>query len=467
MLAGFLLIAVLLSWVAVRSWLLLEHYVEQSRLAGVHALQVSASIQELNERTVDLERSARQFLILKDAALLARFDENAARSLGALAVLEALPGELLGALPAAWRQTLARLVSEVHDGVSGSSRGVYLAPTLGELARLNRELEQGGRGWIAGQQAAMLAQLEENRLQLAYRLALAVFAAFLVALAMNWWLSRPLEGLERAIERLGESRFDDPVELGGPADLRRVGRRLDWLRRRLGELEADHEQSLRHVSHELKTPLTALREGIALLQDGVLGALAAPQREVVDILQHKVMTLQRQIEGLLRLNAVAFDARRPNCRPLALRELLADAVAARSLPIQARRLSVRSEAPPLRCLLDGEKLSVALDNLLSNAIDFSPTGGIIRLQATLDDNRLRIVCSDQGPGVAPDDAERIFEPFVQGGRAPPEPRQGSGVGLSIVRELMRAMGGRVVLLAADEQAPGARFALELPADGQD
>lgn len=88
MLAGFMLIALLLSWAAVRSWLVLEQFVVDSRQGSAQALQLSASIQELAERTVDLERSARQFMILKDAGLLARFDENVTHSLAAAQRLE-------------------------------------------------------------------------------------------------------------------------------------------------------------------------------------------------------------------------------------------------------------------------------------------------------------------------------------------------------------------------------------------
>jgi two-component system sensor histidine kinase GlrK len=458
MLAGFLLMALLLSWAAVRSWLVLEQFVEQSRRASEQALHVSAAIQELAERTVDLERNARQFKILKDKALLDRFDENSVRSLGALNRLEAI-GDAL-ALTGAWRQTLTGLSQELHQTDQAST----LEPSLNRLALLNHELERSGRRWIDGEQSTMLAELEQARMHLTRRLGAAVLGAFLLALAMNWWLSRPLESLERAIERLGKNRFDDPVRVGGPADLRRVGRRLDWLRRRLSELEAEREQTLRHVSHELKTPLTALREGIALLHDGVVGSLEIAQQEVVDILQHQVMTLQNQIESLLRLNAAAFEARRPSYRPLPLRQLLADVVSGRDLQIQARQLTVECDAPAITRELDGEKLLVALDNLLSNAIDFSPTGGIIRLQATHSDETLRIACIDQGPGIAAEDVARIFEPFVQGGRAPPTPRQGSGVGLSIVRELMSAMGGRVLLLPGDGKAPGATLIIELPCE---
>ena len=460
MLAGFLLIALLLSWAAVRSWLVLGQFVEQSRQVNEQALLLSASIQELAERTVDLERSTRQFMVLNDAALLGRFDENVSHSLAAVKRLDSVPGEPLGKLPGAWRQAVEQLSQGLHQ----ASPRAGLLPFLNRLARVNSELEHTGRRWIDAQQASMLAELGQSRQHLTRLVAAAVVGAFLVALAMGWWLARPIVSLERSIERLGESRFDQPVTVGGPADLRRVGRRLDWLRRRLGELEAERERTLRHVSHELKTPLTALREGIALLQEEVVGSLEGSQQEVVDILQDNVMALQRHIESLLRLNAAAFEARRLCYRPLPLRKLLADVVQGRELQIQARQLSVLADAPAITRTLDGEKLLVALDNLLSNAIDFSPEGGVIRLQAEVADNILRIACIDQGPGIAAEDAERIFEPFVQGGRASPTPRQGSGVGLSIVRELMTAMGGRVLLVPGNWNAKGANFRIEVPCE---
>jgi two-component system sensor histidine kinase GlrK len=109
--------------------------------------------------------------------------------------------------------------------------------------------------------------------------------------------------------------------------------------------------------------------------------------------------------------------------------------------------------------VDGDKLGVVIDNLLSNAIDFSPEGGEVRLLLFRQDGLLCFECIDQGPGVAPEDRQRIFDPFVQGQREAPAPRQGSGVGLSIVRELVRAMGGAVALRPA---AVGAHFFVEIP-----
>ena len=457
MLAGFLLITLLLSWATVQSWLLLEHFVEQSQRGNEHAMQLKGSTQELTQRTIDLERTVRQYIVLNDPALLERFDESVGLSIAAVKRLEQTPNTALGSLPNDWLQAIDMLSQGVHR----AERQDVLMPILSQLSDINTALEQQSRHWIDTQNATLLSELERNRLHLTGLLVAVVIGAFLVALAMSWWLTRPIETLERAIEHLGENRFDQPVQVRGPADLRRIGRRLDWLRLRLDGLEVDRVRTLRHVSHELKTPLTALREGIALLEEEVVGHLDGTQREVVDILQHNVLTLQQHIESLLRLNAMSSEARRLDHQPVNLKRLLAKVVESRELQIQARQLTVKSDAPSIARSLDGEKLRVVLDNLLSNAIDFSPQGGIIRLDATLSGNILHITCGDQGPGIATEDFERIFEPFVQGSRAAPSPRKGSGVGLSIVRELMTAMGGQVRLLSSNERARGAIFQIEV------
>lgn len=457
MLAGFLLITLLLSWATVQSWLLLEHFVAQSQRGNEHALQLKGATQELAQRTIEMERTVRQYFVLKDPALLARFDDNVAHSITAIKRLDLTPNRPLGTLSEDWLQTVDKLTQGIHR----AERLEILLPVLGRLSELNSALDQQSRQWIDTQNSTLLTELERRRVQLTVLLAATVIGAFVVALGMSWWLTRPIESLERAIERLGENRFDHPVKVGGPADLRQVGRRLDWLRQRLDNLETDRARTLRHVSHELKTPLTALREGIALLEEEVVGNLDGTQKEVVDILQHNVLALQRHIESLLRLNAISFEARNLDHQPVNLKTLLTSIVENRELQIQTRQLTVKTEAPAVVLSLDSEKLRVVLDNLLSNAIDFSPDGGIIRLDATVSGKLLHVTCADQGPGVAAEDAERIFEPFVQGSRSAPQPRQGSGIGLSIVRELMVAMGGQVRLLPAAERARGAIFQIEV------
>lgn len=239
MLAGFLLIVVFLGWAGVRAWVLLERFAAQSRANGEIALQLSATIQELGERSVELERSARQFMVLNDRTVLARFDAQVFRSLTAIERLDSFARRPLEGLPGAWQRTVGDLSRSLHQSASSNE----LPALLSRLAEINAQLDHASRRWIDTQHAATLQQLEEGRLQLGALVAGAVGAAFLVALAMSLWLSRPIGAIERAIGQLGESRFDDPVEISGPADLRLIGRRLDWLRQRLSELEEERERA--------------------------------------------------------------------------------------------------------------------------------------------------------------------------------------------------------------------------------
>ena len=455
MLTGFAVMVLLLGGAALHGWLVVERLLEQSRRSSEQAIALTASIQELGERTIDIERSARQYLVLDDPLFRQRFDEHLAHSLAVVDRLDALDAEPVAPLLAGWRMVADAVRTGLDQGIGKAE----LSPLLARLVELNDLIKQSGQHWVEAQNSRLIDDLEANRILLGGRIAFALLGAIVVAVAMGWWLVRPVRQLEVAISHLGASRFDEEVKVGGPVDLRRLGKRLDWLRLRLGELERDRERALRHVSHELKTPLTALKEGVALLGEEVPGPLVANQREVVEILQHNVVSLQQQIESLLSLNAAAFEARRLNIQRVQLPALLRSTLQQHDLHAQARQLSIGISAPEISAMLDAEKMTVVLDNLLSNAIDFSPEGGEIKLNAVREEGCLRLECIDQGPGVAPEDVQRIFDPFYQGKRSAPAPRRGSGVGLSIVRELVRAMGGTVTLLPSGQ---GAHFCVEIP-----
>ena len=235
---------------------------------------------------------------------------------------------------------------------------------------------------------------------------------------------------------------------------------------RLSELESERARVLRHLSHELKTPLAALREGISLLQDGVAGPLTTPQQEVVSILANNTRLLQQQIAELLDYHATVLDASRLQLRHVDLRGLVDSVVEAQRLQLQTQSQQVRVECSAGAVLLDPDKMRVALGNLLSNAIAFTPPGGEIVFHISRGasvgkpgSERLFIDCIDSGPGVAEADAAKIFDPFVQGRRRPASGAGGSGVGLSIVREVAMIHGGQVSLVTC---AQGAHFRMELP-----
>jgi two-component system sensor histidine kinase GlrK len=311
---------------------------------------------------------------------------------------------------------------------------------------------------IAGRNEALQAGFERSRQQLTQIVTGSILLAALMALGFGIWLAKPFQRLERAIVALGENRLDQPIDIRGPKDVRRVSQQLDWLRLRLTELDADKARFLRHISHELKTPLASLSEGVAVLGDGVAGPLNPSQAEVVNILQHNTQVLQSQIEALLRFNAAAFEARQLKRERTDLRALLEEQVEAQRLHWQSHGLSVHVEGEATHVPVDREKMASAIGNLLLNAIRFSPHGGTIRLALQSLPARVRIDIVDQGPGVAPADRERVFEPFYRGERQPEGAVRGTGIGLSIVHEYIVAHGGRIELL---DGPGGAHFRIEL------
>jgi two-component system sensor histidine kinase GlrK len=191
----------------------------------------------------------------------------------------------------------------------------------------------------------------------------------------------------------------------------------------------------------------------------VAGALSPNQREIAGILNQNTAALQSQIEALLRYNEATFDAHHLHREPTDMSALLAHAIDSQRLQWQAAKLTVDTEGKARPITVDADKMGVAIGNLLSNAVRFSPQGGVISFKLEERNDRLLIDCADQGPGVAPNDAARIFEPFYQGQRQPPGARRGNGIGLSIVQEYIAAHQGVLQLLPSDQ---GARFRIELP-----
>jgi two-component system sensor histidine kinase GlrK len=272
-------------------------------------------------------------------------------------------------------------------------------------------------------------------------LALAILFAVLIA--------RPIRQLDQAIRQMGTADFTHRIEVNGPQDLRYLGQRLEWLR------------FLRHVSHELKTPLTAVREGVELLRDNVGGKLSAEQREIVRIVRDNTLSLQKLIEDLLTYHQTR--AMEPQTLgPVLLPDVLRRVVKEHKLAALARMIAFEAKLKPALVVGDAEKIRTIIDNLVSNAIKYSPRSGTIALNLASDGEFAILDVIDQGHGVEARERQQIFDSFYQG-RPPAEGRvKGSGLGLAIAREYAVAHGGRIEALERADGGPGARFRLWLP-----
>jgi two-component system, NtrC family, sensor histidine kinase GlrK len=458
LLVAFMLIAALLGGTALRAVVILDRLMAKSSEAAGQALALNGAAQALTTRTAGMERAARQSLILNDAVLRKQFEEETRGAHAALAEID------IGDLPKpevlqwhAQADTIQKLFQGPQETALERERSI--AAEFRELGALNNRITAQTQALIEQRNKALDEQLEASRARLTRQVLLTIALAVVLAVGLGIWLARPFKHLEQAIVGLGENRLGDPINIKGPSDVRGVSQHLEWLRLRLTELDADKARFLRHISHELKTPLAALREGVALLQEGVPGELNRSQRDVTRILHQNTLTLQGQIEALLRFNAAAFEARQLQRRRTDLLALIEQQVEAQHLQCQAMQLEVVVEGEPISLQVDPEKLGTAIANLLSNAIRFSPRGGTVRVQLSSQPDFVRIDVLDQGPGVAETDRDRVFEPFYRGERQPQDVVRGTGIGLSIVTEYIQAHGGRVGL-PSDSQ--GGHFRIELP-----
>ena len=280
--------------------------------------------------------------------------------------------------------------------------------------------------------------------------------ALLIALALTRYIARPIVEIDAAIRQLGGADFSRAIAVRGPEDLRYLGRRLDWLRRRLEEFETQKNRFLRHVSHELKTPLTALREGAELLHDQVAGPLAPPQRRVVSIMRDNSIKLQRLIEELLDYQRALHAAASLEVKTVVLDALVTEAAREHELAARAKGLTLEVDAQASSLEADPDKLRSVVDNLISNAVKFTPPGGRIVVRARVASGEAVIEVLDSGPGVPVEERESIFKLFFKGRTKSDGGVKSSGLGLAIARELVEAHGGHIAVVpegAGDPRRP--------------
>jgi PAS domain S-box-containing protein len=221
-------------------------------------------------------------------------------------------------------------------------------------------------------------------------------------------------------------------------------------------------QFLATMSHELRTPLNAIGGYAELLELGIHGPVTDAQRDVLDRIQrsqHHLLSLINNVLNLVKLDThhVRFDI-----TTVTLASVLEFVAETTGPQAQAKRLryEMRRCAPELAVRADPEKLRQILINLLSNAIKFTDEEGAITLECASDRRSVRLSVKDTGVGIAADQQEKIFEPFVQVDRRLNRPMEGTGLGLAISRELARGMGGE--LTVESRLGEGSTFTLTLP-----
>jgi len=462
MLVGLALMAVPLLIAILTAVLQIRDLADTGQKLVVESVTGARASQALFGQIASLERTARLHEVLNDPKLI---DVYRKQDAGLTATREELDhlstGETrqsLGELEQLQQSIRTTVIDTPRD--SGANAASDLSGRFAQLSALVERVAEQSNAQVDTEVAALEQHTLEARKQLLWQAALLVPLAVVAVFVLTVGVGRPLRQIDRAISELGQGAFTNPIAVSGPHDLERLGRQLEWLRQRLLELAHERNRFLRHMSHELKTPLANIREGTELLMDGAVGELDSNQREVAAILRENGIKLQRMIENLLSFSAWQTSSVGLEATEFRLRPLVKQVLENQQLTLLSQRVRLDVRVEDVTLVADRGKIRLILENLVSNAVKYSPKGGTIHLQARASGPQLVLDVADSGPGIPREDREHVFEAFYTGRAARSTPVKGTGIGLSVVLEFVAAHGGTVQII--DGEFPGAHFRITMP-----
>ncbi|HQN64492.1 MAG TPA: HAMP domain-containing sensor histidine kinase [Methylophilus sp.] len=425
-----------------------------------NAVVATRATRTLQAQLIVMERSLLQYQVLQEVGLMQNYQkasDQTSASLKQLLNLTPLQSKHL----AIFNKTLTETNRWTTQPTIEHPSAPEISERFADLNDLAAKIMQDVNAQIDADSAALKQKAAQTQKRLLLQSLILAPLALICAAFITVMLARPISHMDEALERIGQGYYDKPIRIDGPGDLSKLGQRLDWLRKTLLEVDQQKQQFLRHVSHELKTPLTAIREGAELLHDGIGGPLSPQQNEIAKILRDNSQKLQKMIENLLNYTKLETLVTPLNIESVYMRPLIQQTLQDHSLSIQKKSLHIQTDITDELWEVDKEKVQMILDNLISNAIKFTPDFGNIAINAQLLGKNYVFSVADSGHGISLYDQNRLFSPFYSSSEAKQSLVEGSGLGLAICKNLAEAHGGSIQL-ETQTNHQGATFVVKLP-----
>ena len=282
----------------------------------------------------------------------------------------------------------------------------------------------------------------------------ALLLGVVVAWLLAGTLANPLRGLARAARRVAGGDLDARAKVEGSAEQREVATAFNDMTGQMATTLRGQREFVANASHQLRTPLTGLR---LRLEAAALKSRDPEVERELAAAEHETERLARLLSELLTL---AGGGERPAAQPLDVSEVVDAACARWQGPAERSEHELVVEpGPPAVVAASAEDLAAILDNLTENALNYSPPGTAVTLTWAIDDDRVRLAVLDEGPGLDPDEGERVFQRFYRGS-ASTNGAAGTGLGLAVVESLAARWGGEVTLANRPEGGARAEVALQ-------
>jgi len=287
---------------------------------------------------------------------------------------------------------------------------------------------------------------------------LAVVLAILLGLMLARQMTAPLRALTAAAEEMAAGDLAQRVTVRTHDEVGELGRAFNTMAEALQRNEALRRQMTADIAHELRTPLSVIRGNLEATLDGIYPLDA----EHVAPVYEEVLLLERLVADLRLLSLAEAGELALKLEPVNVGELIEGILESARITAQEKDITLEAEVPPDLPPINGDahRLRQVLNNLLGNALRYTPSGGRIAVTARVMDSEMHLSVADSGPGIPEEDLPYIFERFYRGDRSRARESGGSGLGLAIVRRLVEAHGGRV--WAENKEGAGATFTIALP-----
>ncbi|MBI4522738.1 MAG: HAMP domain-containing histidine kinase [Deltaproteobacteria bacterium] len=275
-------------------------------------------------------------------------------------------------------------------------------------------------------------------------------------------MTRPVSLLKSKTREIARGDFTDDLKLSSPPEMAELASAFNFMCGKLKELDRMKSEFFSTMSHDLRTPLTSIKEGTGLLLDGNAGPTTEKQRKVLAILAEESGRLIHLVNSLLDLSKMEAGMMVYRFEPTNLTPLIQRVMTEIMPLVEAQRVSLEAKIHPNLPLIkaDSERLLQALRNLLGNAVKFTPPGGQVTISADQRDGKVEVSVLDTGPGIPPEHLSSIFEKYHQASPRGLQAIKGTGLGLAIVKHIITSHGGKV--WAESQPSKGSTFTFVLP-----
>ena len=418
---------------------------------------------ELSDSLEKMERYASQYLVLNDHELIENYTNEQEKTLNISNKLSFYQDRILLQLS----QRFSQAVNKINPSISSTLTDEDY-PELLSLKDLQKQFQQVIRinekiniqsNHLINIQAEKIRYSSEKISNTLLKSLFIIPVSLFIAATFIILITTPLKQLILKIQQLQQGNFYRPnteqeTTINSFIETKEINDALNNMSNRLHALELQKSSFIRHISHELKTPLAAIREGTELIYDHSVGPLNDEQQEITKIIRSSTTRLQILIEDLLDFNIVLDSTSLQDREKVNFSSLLDQVISERTPDIKRKHLKVSVDVEQISIESNTKQLRVIIDNLLSNAIKYSPENGVITIKANLYSQQLSFAIIDQGPGIGAEQQNKIYEPFYQGTPAKNYHIKGSGLGLTIVKELLARLNGNISMQSQTQSPSG-------------